>query len=163
MALQPPVGPRPPHYRNFTTTLRHTTDSRSSVDEWLDGRGELYLTTHKNHKRQTSMPPAVFEPTILSSELRQTHAIGIRWKKEYPEEMDSCFRVAYVYNCTCLLFLQMMFLFHQQIITSAQIMYKDNLTDYAEGYHSHHDCNFRNRKDYIIYSVYVCLGSVSVL
>ena len=79
--------------------------------------------------------------------------------------MDSCFRVAYVYvyNCTCLLLLKMLFLFRQQIITLGQIMHKNILTDYAKGYHSHHDSNFRHRKDYTIYSVCVCLVSVSVL
>jgi len=44
-----------------------------------------------------------------------------------------------------------------------RIMYKDILIDYAKGYHCHHDSNFQNRKDYIIYSVYVYLGSVSEL
>ena len=34
-------------------------------------------------------------------------------------------------------------------------MYKDILMDYAKGYNSHHDSNFRNRKHCIIYSVYV--------
>jgi len=35
----------------------------------------LYLTTHTTHKRQTSMPPAGFEPTIPGSERPQTHAL----------------------------------------------------------------------------------------
>ena len=57
----------------------------------------------------------------------------------------------------------MLFRFRQQISTSAQIMYKDILTDYAEGYYSRHDPNFRHRKDCIIYSVYLYLGYISVL
>jgi hypothetical protein len=32
-------------------------------------------TTHNNHKRQTSMPPAGFEPAIPASEPPQTHAL----------------------------------------------------------------------------------------
>ena len=35
----------------------------------------LYLTTHNIHKRQISMLPAGFEPTILASEGSQTHAL----------------------------------------------------------------------------------------
>jgi hypothetical protein len=33
------------------------------------------LTTHNTHKRQTSIPPAGFEPAIPASERSQTHAI----------------------------------------------------------------------------------------
>jgi len=39
MAQRPLVGPWPP------------------LDEWSARRGDLYLTTHNTHKRQTSMPP----------------------------------------------------------------------------------------------------------
>jgi tetrahydromethanopterin S-methyltransferase subunit F len=35
----------------------------------------LYLTTHKTHKRQTSVPPVGFEPAIPASERPQTHAL----------------------------------------------------------------------------------------
>ena len=35
----------------------------------------LYLTTHNTHKRQTSIHPAVFEPTIPGRERSQTHAL----------------------------------------------------------------------------------------
>jgi hypothetical protein len=34
-----------------------------------------YLTIHNTQKRQTSMPPAEFEPTIPVSERPQTHAL----------------------------------------------------------------------------------------
>jgi len=37
------------------------------LDEWSAQRRDLYLTTHNTQKRQTSMPPAEFEPTIPSS------------------------------------------------------------------------------------------------
>jgi hypothetical protein len=44
------------------------------LDEWSTRRRDLYLTMH-NNKRQTSMPPDGFEPTILVSERPQTHAL----------------------------------------------------------------------------------------
>jgi len=56
--------PGPPHYRRFTITLRHTTLSRTSLDEWSAWPRGLYLTTHNFHKRQTSIPPAGFELAI---------------------------------------------------------------------------------------------------
>jgi hypothetical protein len=69
-------GPRP---RHFTTlhdhTDRHTALGRTPLDEWSARRRDLYLTTHNTHKRQTSMPPVEFEPTILVSERPQTHAL----------------------------------------------------------------------------------------
>jgi hypothetical protein len=70
-----PSGPGPPHYRDFTITLRHTTLVRTSPDEWSARSRDLYLTTHNTHKRQTSMPPAGFEPTIPVRERLQTHAL----------------------------------------------------------------------------------------
>ena len=45
-------------------TQRRTTVGRTSLDEWWARRRDLYLTTHKTHNRQTSMPPVRFEPTI---------------------------------------------------------------------------------------------------
>jgi hypothetical protein len=39
------------------------------------GGSDLYLTTHNTHKRQTSMSPAGFEPTITASERFQTYAL----------------------------------------------------------------------------------------
>jgi hypothetical protein len=68
-------GLGPPHYRGFTITLRHTTLGRTPLDEWWAQHRDLYLTTHNPHKRQTSMPPAGFKPTILASERLQTHAL----------------------------------------------------------------------------------------
>ena len=69
-----PNGARPPHYRGFTSTLRHTTLGKTSLDEWWAWRRDLYLTTHNTHKRQVSMPPAEFEPAISASERTQTNA-----------------------------------------------------------------------------------------
>ena len=75
MAQQPPIGPRPPHYREFMITLTYTTLGRTPLDEWSVRRRDLYLTTHNTHNRQTSMPPVGFEPTIPASERPQTHAL----------------------------------------------------------------------------------------
>ena len=49
-------------------TQRRTTIGRTSLDEWSARRRDLYLTTHKTHNRQTSMPPLGFEPTISAGE-----------------------------------------------------------------------------------------------
>ena len=45
-------------------SVKHTTLGMAPLDEWSDRRNDLYLTTHNTHKRQASMPPAVFEPAI---------------------------------------------------------------------------------------------------
>jgi hypothetical protein len=44
----------------------HTLD-RTPLDEESARRRDLYLTTHSIHKRQMSIPPAGFEPTIPAS------------------------------------------------------------------------------------------------
>jgi hypothetical protein len=62
--LDSPSGPRPSHCWGFEIRLRHTTLSRTPLDEWSTGRRALYLTTHNNHKRQTSIPLAGFETPI---------------------------------------------------------------------------------------------------
>jgi hypothetical protein len=69
-----PGGPRPPHYRGFTITLRLITLGRTPLDEWSAWRRGLYLTTHSTNKRQTFMIPASFEPAIPASERPQNHA-----------------------------------------------------------------------------------------
>jgi hypothetical protein len=57
------------------THMRHTTVGRTPLDEGPARRKDLYLTTHNTHKRQISMPPVAFEPTILVSERPKTHAL----------------------------------------------------------------------------------------
>ena len=64
-------GGHSPHWdraSSFPRILDHTqrrfTDSRTPLDEWSARRRDLYLTTHKTHSRQTSIPPVAFEPTI---------------------------------------------------------------------------------------------------
>ena len=56
-------------------TQRRTTVGRTPLDEWSASRRELYLTTHNAHNRQTSMPPAGFEPTISAGERPQNYAL----------------------------------------------------------------------------------------
>ena len=63
---------------SFTRFLDHTqrctTVGRTPLDERSARHRALYLTTHNNHNRQTSMPPVGFEPTISAGERPQTHA-----------------------------------------------------------------------------------------
>jgi len=47
----------------------------TSLDEESLLRKDLYLKTHNIPKRQTSMHPAGFEPTITVSKQLQTHAL----------------------------------------------------------------------------------------
>ena len=65
---------------SFTRFLDHTqrlaTFGRTSLDEWPVRRRDLYLTTHNTHKRQTSMPPVGFEPTISKGKGPQTKALN---------------------------------------------------------------------------------------
>ena len=56
-------------------TQRRTTVGRAPLDERSARRRDLYLTTHSTHNRQTSIPPAGFEPTILASERPKAHAL----------------------------------------------------------------------------------------
>ena len=56
-------------------TQRRTTVSRTPLDEWSARRRDLYLTTHNTHNKQTSMPPAGFEPTISTGERPQTYVL----------------------------------------------------------------------------------------
>jgi hypothetical protein len=70
-----PSGPRPLHFRGLTITLGHTTLGRTPLGEWSSRSRDLYLTTQHSHKKQTSLPPAVLEPTISARERPQTDAI----------------------------------------------------------------------------------------
>jgi hypothetical protein len=56
-----PTGPGPPHYRGFTTIV-----SRTPLDERSARHRDIYLTTHDYCNRQTSVPPAGFEPRYPS-------------------------------------------------------------------------------------------------
>ena len=71
-----PTRLRPPHYRGLTISLRHATIGRAPLNmKSVRSRG-LYVTSHNTHKRQTSMPPAEFEPAIPASKRLQTHILN---------------------------------------------------------------------------------------
>ena len=62
------------HTPNDTHTHTHTLD-RTSLDEVSACRRDLYVTTNNNHKIQTAMPLAGFEPTIPARERPHTNAL----------------------------------------------------------------------------------------
>ena len=64
-----PSGPLLPNYRGFAITLRHTIPGNSPLEKWSARSREIYLPIQNNHKRQSSMPPAEFEPAIPASQL----------------------------------------------------------------------------------------------
>jgi hypothetical protein len=72
MAQQPRVG------QGLLTveTSRSHSDTPQSVELlWTSDQPDADLTIHITHKRQTSMLPAGFEPTIPASERSQNHAL----------------------------------------------------------------------------------------
>jgi hypothetical protein len=75
MARQPLGGLGRLIFRGFTITLLTHTSGRTPLDEGPARRRDLYLTTHDTRRRQTSMPPAGFEPTVPVSERPPTHAL----------------------------------------------------------------------------------------
>jgi hypothetical protein len=75
MARQLPSRPGPPYGRGFTITLRHTTIVRVPLYEGSARPRDFYLTTSIIPKRQTSMPPAGFEPLAPVNEQQQTHVL----------------------------------------------------------------------------------------
>ena len=46
-----PSGPKPPHFRGFMITVRHTTVAKTSLDDWSASRSDLYPKTHNTHDR----------------------------------------------------------------------------------------------------------------
>jgi hypothetical protein len=58
--LDCPSAPRPPHYRGFKITVRHTTLGRTPLGVWSVPRRLLHSTTY-NTLQHTSMPTAGFE------------------------------------------------------------------------------------------------------
>jgi len=70
MAQHPPSGSRPPHYRGFTITLRHTTVGRTPLDKWPARNRDLFLTTHNTQNRHISMPLAMKMNEEILEELK---------------------------------------------------------------------------------------------
>jgi len=46
-----PSGPRPPHYRGFTSTLRHTTLSKTPLEKW----SVWLLLDNTQHSQETNI------------------------------------------------------------------------------------------------------------
>jgi hypothetical protein len=89
MARQPLGGLGRLIFRGFTITLfSHTTLGRTPLDEGPARRRDLYLTTRNTHKRQTSISPVGFEPTIP----RYQGSIARRGKRFFssPNHSDRC-------------------------------------------------------------------------
>jgi len=57
------------------TLIDTKTVFKTPLDEGSARHRDPYLTTHNTHQKETSMPPARFEPAIPASELSQTHAV----------------------------------------------------------------------------------------
>jgi len=60
------------HYEGFTITLIHITLDRTPLDEWSARHREPYLTIQDIYMRQTTKPPAGFEPAIKASQRPHT-------------------------------------------------------------------------------------------
>jgi hypothetical protein len=75
MTHQTPSGPRPPHYGDFTITIRHTTLVRTPLDEGSARNRGLCMTTHNTPNIQTFMLMAGIEPAIPASKQPQLHAL----------------------------------------------------------------------------------------
>ena len=62
--------------------LESQSDTQFSVELlWTSDRHvakDIYLTTHKNHKRQTSMTPTGFEPAIPPQKKRAAADLHLR-------------------------------------------------------------------------------------
>jgi len=51
--LDGPSGPRPSYFWGSSITRRHTTLSRTRLDEWPPRSRDVYLTAPNTHKRKT--------------------------------------------------------------------------------------------------------------
>ena len=70
--MDSPSRPRRSSCQDSTITFWQTTLAITPLDEWSARCRDPYLTTHNIHKKQTSMPPAGFEPTIPASVTNNT-------------------------------------------------------------------------------------------
>ena len=62
-------------------TQRRTTVGRTPLNEWSVRRRDLYLTTHNNHNRQTSMPPDVLRIFMRCYMTTSIYEIHLGWRK----------------------------------------------------------------------------------
>ena len=71
-----PQWVRAPSFTRFLDhTQRRTTVGRTPLDGWSARRRDLYLTTHNNQNRKTSMTPVRFEPIVSADEWPQTYVL----------------------------------------------------------------------------------------
>ena len=71
----PPVGHDPPHSRGFSRSLTTTHHSRWYSSERAIISSQRTFPDNTQNLRQTSMPPAEFEPAIPANERPQTYAL----------------------------------------------------------------------------------------
>ena len=67
-----------PHCWGLETTLRHTILGRNPLDEWSTRNRGLYLATHSNHKRQTSVPRRDSNPQSQQVRARRPKTYTVR-------------------------------------------------------------------------------------
>jgi len=72
-----PSAPRPPHYRGFTITLRHTILGSTPSGQVISRSQKPLPDNTHSHKRQTSMSRVGFEPAIPAGERPQTNALDL--------------------------------------------------------------------------------------
>ena len=113
-------GPTRAMISSFLRFLHHTqwrtTVGRTPLDEWSARRRDLYLTTHNTHNRQTSMPPAGFEPTISAGERPQTYALD-RTATE-----TGIYIYIYIVDKLCLVHVLHLYHYTKQTQTNAHIL-----------------------------------------
>jgi hypothetical protein len=68
-------GPGPPHCRDFTIKFSDTPHSVGFFTGRVISLAQRPLPEDNTQKRETSMSPAEFEPTIPASERPQTNAL----------------------------------------------------------------------------------------
>ena len=78
-----PSGPGPPHYRSFTTTLRHNILGRIPLDQWSARRRDIYLH-NTQHSQQTKHPWTRRNSNPQPQQARDSRPIG-----NYDSESES--------------------------------------------------------------------------
>ena len=74
-----PSWPMLPYYRaSQSNSVRHTTHSRTSLDEWSARRTDLYLTTHNTHNRQISLPTGGIRTHSLKKRMAADSRLTLR-------------------------------------------------------------------------------------
>ena len=96
---------------SWSHSVWHTTLGRTPLDERPARRRDLHLTTHNIHKRQISMPPAWFEPTIPASERPQAHTLD-RASTGIGSFITACFNLKLMCMFYAFDFISLLFFFY---------------------------------------------------